>query len=255
MLALLLVVGLGFVIAREESGQLDAGVLSLGRLAQVRVVQPKRFRQPAAVGQKPFGLARHVGLLQMVDQLRGPFADALAHRLDNASLGDAAKVIGDGRLPAGFDQIESGHARQPVRFAQAAVETVLADPSWRGEEIFFLKMTELCYREMRRHKPDALHLGCAGHYWLAEFIDLNRTSECLDRAANAMRQLAKSGKKIMFVATKKQARDIVSNAARSVGMPYVTERWLGGMMTNFNTVRRSVKKMQNSHKNLSVNLA
>ncbi|MBK8655685.1 MAG: 30S ribosomal protein S2 [Haliscomenobacter sp.] len=76
-------------------------------------------------------------------------------------------------------------------------------------------------------------------------IDLNRTSECLDRAANAMRQLAKSGKKIMFVATKKQARDIVSNAARSVGMPYVTERWLGGMMTNFNTVRRSVKKMQN----------
>jgi len=76
-------------------------------------------------------------------------------------------------------------------------------------------------------------------------IDLNRTSECLDRAANAMRQLAKSGKKIMFVATKKQARDIVSTAARSVGMPFVTERWLGGMMTNFNTVRRSVKKMQN----------
>lgn len=76
-------------------------------------------------------------------------------------------------------------------------------------------------------------------------IDLNRTSECLDRAAHAMRQLAKSGKKIMFVATKKQARDIVSNAAKSVGMPFVTERWLGGMMTNFNTVRRSVKKMQN----------
>lgn len=76
-------------------------------------------------------------------------------------------------------------------------------------------------------------------------IDLNRTSECLDRAANAMRQLAKSGKKVMFVATKKQARDIVATAARSVGMPFVTERWLGGMMTNFNTVRRSVKKMQN----------
>jgi small subunit ribosomal protein S2 len=76
-------------------------------------------------------------------------------------------------------------------------------------------------------------------------IDLNRTSECLDRAAHAMRQLAKSGKKIMFVATKKQARDIVANAAKSVGMPFVTERWLGGMMTNFNTVRRSVKKMQN----------
>ena len=76
-------------------------------------------------------------------------------------------------------------------------------------------------------------------------IDLNRTSECLERAAHAMRQLAKSGKKVMFVATKKQARDIVAEAAKSVGMPYVTERWLGGMMTNFNTVRRSVKKMQN----------
>ena len=76
-------------------------------------------------------------------------------------------------------------------------------------------------------------------------IDLNRTLECLDRAANALRQMAKSGKKIMFVATKKQAREIVANAARSVGMPYVTDRWLGGMMTNFTTIRRSVKKMQN----------
>jgi small subunit ribosomal protein S2 len=76
-------------------------------------------------------------------------------------------------------------------------------------------------------------------------IDLNRTLECMDRAANAMRQIAKAGKKIMFVATKKQARDIVSKAALSVGMPYVTERWLGGMMTNFSTIRRSVKKMNN----------
>ncbi len=76
-------------------------------------------------------------------------------------------------------------------------------------------------------------------------IDLNRTSECLDRAANAMRQIAKSGRKIMFVATKKQARDIVAEAARSVGMPHVTDRWLGGMMTNFATIRRSIKKMQN----------
>lgn len=76
-------------------------------------------------------------------------------------------------------------------------------------------------------------------------IDLNRTSECLERAAHAMRQIAKSGRKIMFVATKKQARDIVSEAARSVGMPFVTERWLGGMMTNFATIRRSVKKMNN----------
>ncbi|MEM9823458.1 MAG: 30S ribosomal protein S2 [Bacteroidota bacterium] len=76
-------------------------------------------------------------------------------------------------------------------------------------------------------------------------IDLNRTSECLDQAANAMRQIAKSGRKILFVATKKQAREITAKAARSVGMPYVTERWLGGMMTNFATIRKSVKKMNN----------
>ncbi len=76
-------------------------------------------------------------------------------------------------------------------------------------------------------------------------IDLNRTLENLDRAAAAMKQIARSGRKIMFVATKKQAREIVSNAAQSVGMPYVTDRWLGGMMTNFSTIRRSVKKMQN----------
>ena len=75
-------------------------------------------------------------------------------------------------------------------------------------------------------------------------IDLNRTTESLERSANAMRQIAKSGRKIMFVATKKQARDIVQKAALSVGMPFVTERWLGGMMTNFSTVRKSVKKMQ-----------
>lgn len=76
-------------------------------------------------------------------------------------------------------------------------------------------------------------------------IDLNRTLEGLDRAANAMRAIAKSGRKILFVATKKQARDIVANAAQSVGMPFVTDRWLGGMMTNFSTIKRSVKKMQN----------
>lgn len=74
-------------------------------------------------------------------------------------------------------------------------------------------------------------------------IDLNRTLESMDRSANAMRQIAKSGKKILFVATKKQARDIVKRAAESVGMPFVTDRWLGGMMTNFATIRRSVKKM------------
>lgn len=76
-------------------------------------------------------------------------------------------------------------------------------------------------------------------------IDLNRTAECLERAALAAKNLAKSGKKIMFVATKKQAREIVQSAAESVGMPFVTDRWLGGMMTNFMTIRKSVKKMQN----------
>jgi len=81
-------------------------------------------------------------------------------------------------------------------------------------------------------------------------IDLNRTIECMEDAANSMKQIARSGRKIMFVATKKQAKDIVANAARSVNMPYVTERWLGGMMTNFSTIRKSVKKMQNIEKML-----
>lgn len=81
-------------------------------------------------------------------------------------------------------------------------------------------------------------------------IDLNRTLECMEDAAAAMKALARAGKKIMFVATKKQARDIVATAARSVGMPFVTERWLGGMMTNFSTIRRSVKKMNNIDKML-----
>ena len=76
-------------------------------------------------------------------------------------------------------------------------------------------------------------------------IDLNRTLDCLQEAGQAMQNYARSGKKIMYVATKKQARDIVSSAAQSVNMPFVTDRWLGGMMTNFATVRRSVKKMQN----------
>ena len=82
-------------------------------------------------------------------------------------------------------------------------------------------------------------------------IDLNRTLDGMERAANAMRAIAKSGRKILFVATKKQARDIVANAAKSVGMPHVTDRWLGGMMTNFATIKRSVKKMQNIERMLA----
>jgi small subunit ribosomal protein S2 len=75
-------------------------------------------------------------------------------------------------------------------------------------------------------------------------IDLNKTVEGMQDAAAALKQMAKSGKKILFVATKKQAKEIVSEAAMRVNMPYVTDRWLGGMLTNFGTIRKSVKKMQ-----------
>jgi len=82
-------------------------------------------------------------------------------------------------------------------------------------------------------------------------IDLNKTVECLQETALALKNIAKSGKKIMFVGTKKQAKEIVTECAQRVNMPYVTERWLGGMLTNFNTVRKSVKKMQSIEKMLN----
>jgi small subunit ribosomal protein S2 len=81
-------------------------------------------------------------------------------------------------------------------------------------------------------------------------IDLNKTVELLQETAAVMKQIARSGKKILFVGTKKQAKDIVNECARRVNMPFVTERWLGGMLTNFNTVRKSVKKMQSIEKML-----
>src|SRR5215203_54058 len=81
-------------------------------------------------------------------------------------------------------------------------------------------------------------------------IDLNKTTEALQETAAALKQIARSGKKILFVGTKKQAKDIVTECAQRVNMPYVTERWLGGMLTNFNTVRKSVKKMQSIEKML-----
>lgn len=74
-------------------------------------------------------------------------------------------------------------------------------------------------------------------------IDLNKTTVCIDEAYNALKGIIKSGKKIMFVATKKQAKEIVSLEAEKYKMLYVTERWLGGMLTNFATVRKSLKKM------------
>ena len=81
-------------------------------------------------------------------------------------------------------------------------------------------------------------------------IDLNKTVECLQETASVLKQIARSGKKILFVGTKKQAKDIVNESAKRVNMPFVTERWLGGMLTNFNTVRKSVKKMQSIEKML-----
>src|ERR687885_880854 len=81
-------------------------------------------------------------------------------------------------------------------------------------------------------------------------IDLNKTTETMQEAAAALKQIARGGKKILFVGTKKQAKDIVTECAQRVNMPFVTERWLGGMLTNFNTVRKSVKKMQSIDKML-----
>jgi len=79
-------------------------------------------------------------------------------------------------------------------------------------------------------------------------IDLHKTVVKIDEAADVMKQLARSGRKVLFVATKKQAKDIVAEAAKNVGMPYITERWAGGMLTNFPTIRKAVKKMNNIDK-------
>ena len=79
-------------------------------------------------------------------------------------------------------------------------------------------------------------------------IDLNKTVGMLDVAAAAMKQIARSGKSILFVATKKQAKSIVSEFAQSINMPYITERWPGGLLTNFSTIRKSIKKMDSIDK-------
>ena len=79
-------------------------------------------------------------------------------------------------------------------------------------------------------------------------IDLNKTISKLDDAKSAIKNIVKSGKKVLFVATKKQAKELVAEEAKRVNMPFVTERWLGGMLTNFATVRKSIKKMQNFEK-------
>ena len=82
-------------------------------------------------------------------------------------------------------------------------------------------------------------------------IDLHKTVAKVDEAAAALKQIVKSGKKVLFVATKKQAKQIVADKATEVGMPYITERWAGGMLTNFPTIRNAVKKMAQIDKNIS----
>jgi len=79
-------------------------------------------------------------------------------------------------------------------------------------------------------------------------IDLNKTIACMNDAADALKKIVRSGKKVMFVATKKQAQEIVASEAKRLKMPFVTERWLGGMLTNFNTVKKSLKKMSSIEK-------
>ncbi|HEX8349637.1 MAG TPA: 30S ribosomal protein S2 [Hymenobacter sp.] len=86
-------------------------------------------------------------------------------------------------------------------------------------------------------------------------IDLNKTLASLDQATNAIRNIAKSGRKVMFVATKKQAQEIVTEEAKRLKMPFVTDRWLGGMLTNFATVRKSLKKMSTIDKMVKENTA
>ena len=79
-------------------------------------------------------------------------------------------------------------------------------------------------------------------------IDLNKTVAMIEDASAALKQIAKSGKKILFVATKKQAKKLISEVAESLNMPYITERWPGGLLTNFSTIRKSIKKMQSIDK-------
>ncbi len=79
-------------------------------------------------------------------------------------------------------------------------------------------------------------------------IDLHKTVAKIDEASEALKKIAKSGRKILFVATKKQAKELVANKVQEIGMPYITERWSGGMLTNFPTIRKAIKKMNNIDK-------
>jgi len=119
-------------------------------------------------------------------------------------------------------------------------------------------MTKLTYKDLL---DAGVHFGHLTRKWdprMAPYIfmerngihiiDLNKTLATLDEASNAMRTIVRSGRKVMFVATKKQAKSIVEEEAVRLRMPYVTERWLGGMLTNFTTIRKSLKKLSSIEK-------
>ncbi len=122
-------------------------------------------------------------------------------------------------------------------------------------------MSKVSYKELM---DAGVHFGHLSRKWnprMAPYIfmkksgihiiDLNKTQAKLEEAAAAMKQMAKSGRKIMFVATKKQAKAIVEKHAERAGMPYVTERWPGGMLTNFATIRKAIRKMDHIDKLLA----
>ena len=128
-------------------------------------------------------------------------------------------------------------------------------------ELIKKKVNDLNFKKMSRITFDTLleagaHFGHLKRKWnpaMAPYIfmerngihiiDLHKTAAMVDTAAEALKQIAKSGKKVLFVATKKQLKEIVAEKAQAVGMPYVIERWPGGMLTNFPTIRKAVKKM------------
>ncbi|MGE9516225.1 MAG: 30S ribosomal protein S2 [Solitalea-like symbiont of Acarus siro] len=119
-------------------------------------------------------------------------------------------------------------------------------------------MNKLSYEELLSAQVHFGHLTSKWNPKMAPYIfmekdgvhliDVNKTRSLLHNAGEYVKELAKSGRKILFVATKKQARDIVAAHAQQLHMPFVTERWLGGMLTNFATVRKSIKKMHNLDK-------
>lgn len=126
--------------------------------------------------------------------------------------------------------------------------------------IFHLKMAQVEYKDLL---DAGVHFGHLTRKWdprMAPYIfmekngihiiDLNKTLASLDEASNAIKGIVRSGRKVMFVATKKQAQEIVTEEAKRLKMPYVTDRWLGGMMTNFATIRKSLKKLQTLEKML-----